>query len=85
MSKIIFSKNFEDQLLYALKQKQKEVCYVSVQDVGVLTNWYKKITKPFKISPWKILLPISFSLAIFGQLFLGGWSVKVVSVLQSAF
>lgn len=79
------SKEFEQKLKFLLATKADELAFVSPQNLGSFTNWYKKMTAPFKSAPWKIFLPLSFMIALFSQLFFGGWSLKIVSVLQSAF
>ena len=79
------SKEFEQKLNSLLATKADELAFVSPQNLGSLTIWYKKMTAPLKSAPWKIFLPLSFVIALFSQFFFGGWSLKIVSVLQSAF
>ncbi len=85
MKKQTLSLEFERKLFSLLETKAEEVAFVSPQNMGSLTIWYKKMTAPLKSAPWKIFLPLSFALALFIQLLLGKWSLKIVSVLQSAF
>ncbi|MBI3385420.1 hypothetical protein HY030_04470 [Candidatus Gottesmanbacteria bacterium] len=79
------SKEFEQKLFSLLETKADEVAFVAPQNMGSLTIWYKKMTAPLKSAPWKIFLPLSFVIALFMELLLGRWSLKIVSVLQSAF
>ncbi len=79
------SKEFQQKLFSLLETKAEEVALISPQNIGSLTIWYKKMTAPLKSAPWKIFLPLSFAAALFTQLLLGRWSLKIVSVLQSAF
>ncbi len=75
----------ENNLYNLLQNKLEEITYVSPQELGILTPWYKKITAPLKIAPWRILLPICFVSALFLRMTIGPLLVKIVSVLQSSF
>lgn len=85
MKNQILSSEFERKLFSLLETKAEEMAFVSPQNMGSFTIWYKKMTAPLKSAPWKIFLPLSFTIALFTQLLLGRWSLKIVSVLQSAF
>jgi len=85
MNKKTLSKKFSQNLLKQLEKKQNEVMEVQPQTVGPLTPIYKNTTHYLKVSPWKILIPVSLLLALFGLKLLGPISVRLVSVLQQAF
>lgn len=85
MSNRFYTRQLDHQLLAQLKVKRDEICSLAPQNIGFLTPWYKRLTSPLKISPWRIFLPLSFLLSFLGQFFLGSRSIKVVSVLQAAF
>lgn len=85
MNKKTLSKKFSQNLLKQLEKKQDEVVEVQPQTVGPLTPFYKSTTHYLKVSPWKILIPVSLLLALFGLKLLGPISVRLVSVLQQAF
>lgn len=75
----------EERELQLLKDKLDEITLVAPQRVGVFTPLYKKTTAFLKNTPWKIMLPASFLLSVLLLRLSGLISVKIVSVLQSAF
>lgn len=79
------SQKFSQQLFRKLFQKMSEVSEVQPQTIGPLTPVYKSAVRYLKISPWKILLPVSFLFSLFALKLLGSLSIRLVSVLQQAF
>ena len=74
-----------DENYRLLKEKLEEVSLVTPQNIGALTPFYKKTTSFLKNTPWKIVLPVSFLLSVVLFRLSGLISIKIVSVLQSAF
>ncbi len=63
----------------------EEAVELPPQNIGPLTPVFQKTAPFFKITPWKILIPLSFVLAIITALLLQLTAVQIASILQKGF
>ena len=72
---------------YRLQQKLEEVFILKPNDLGfpALTKIYHKVTKFFKTTPFILIIPSSFIVALVLYLLLGALIIKLVSLLQYGF
>lgn len=63
----------------------QEVTELSPQTVGILTPLYKKAVPYLKVSPWKLVVPLSFVLAVVIALVMEASILQITSLLQKGF
>lgn len=63
----------------------EQVTDLPPQSVGVLTPWYKEVTRRLKVMPWPFLLALAITIAILLYLLFGTSIVGLTSILQRGF
>ncbi len=80
------SDNLNDiQFLNKLRKKQLEVSSIPQQDLGFLTIYYKSLSSYLKITPWKIIIPLSILGVLVFRLLTGFPLTHITSILQEGF
>jgi hypothetical protein len=77
--------NFDERLLKRLTQEAKLSASIPPQNLGRFTSLFKTISPFVKSSPWKVLIPISIGASVLAIIFMGGWALRVTSILQRGF
>jgi len=72
---------------YSFNKKINEIFLVEPNELGVnfLTNWYKKLVRYFKKTPFLVLIPLSFFIGYLLYLIFGFLVVRLVNLLQYGF
>lgn len=75
------------EINFRLKNKMNEVFSIEPNDLGAnyLTYYFRKITSYFKIAPFVYVIPITILLSVSLYFLLGGFLIKLVTVLQYGF
>ncbi len=76
----------QDKLFFEkLRQKQLEVSSIPTQELGIFNNFHKTLSFYMKVSPWKLILPLSILGILFFKAVTGASLVSIVSILQEGF
>lgn len=70
-----------------LKHRMEEVSIVEPNDFGfsLINSLYRSINRFFKKTPFIIVIPTSFIIALFFYILFGLLAIKLVSILQNGF
>lgn len=74
-----------DALYQKFVQKWDEVTELPPQTVGPLTPVYKRTVPIFKVAPWRLFVPLAFTLAAGFALILQVTAVQIATLLQRGF
>ena len=76
-----------DEVYSRLKKRYNEVYSLepNTLHIGPLTGVYKMLGRWLKIFPFKVIVPVSFVLAVVMFIMFGFLAIKLVSLLQYGF